>query len=64
MSELQQALLPAAVGTVCIVYSSIMGMMAMGKVRYADDKFAHPCESRASQSELLSQPASQPASCR
>ena len=41
--ELQSLLMPAAVGTVAIVYSNIANMMTMGKIRYADKQATvHP----------------------
>jgi hypothetical protein len=35
-------MLPAAGGSFAIVYSTITGMLAMSKIRYAKDKFEHP----------------------
>jgi hypothetical protein len=43
LDALQLVCLPAALGTFAIVYSSITGMMAMSKIRYAkEEKFEHP----------------------
>jgi len=43
LRDLQKALLPAAVGSLAIVYSNIANMFAMGKIRYAiKDKEVHP----------------------
>ena len=42
LSEIQRALLPAAVGTSAIIGSSIQGMMINGKVRYSNKTFSHP----------------------
>jgi len=43
LRDLQKAVLPAAVGTLAILYSNVTNMMGMGKVRYATkDKEVHP----------------------
>lgn len=40
--ELQQICLPAAVGTIAIIYSTILGIFKVSSIRYADKDFAHP----------------------
>ena len=41
--ELQKAVLPAAIGSVAMLYSNVANMFAMGKIRYATkDKEVHP----------------------
>jgi predicted outer membrane lipoprotein len=43
LRDLQKALLPAAVGSIAMVYSNIVNMGVMGKIRYADkSKEVHP----------------------
>jgi len=43
MREMQLAFLPAALGTIPVVYANIQAMGIMGKVRYADrSKEVHP----------------------
>ena len=42
LNELQIALLPAAIGTCAIIYSTISGIFVVSKIRYADKDFKHP----------------------
>lgn len=42
LRSLATAALPTAIGTIAIVYSNIINMGVMGKIRYADKKPVHP----------------------
>ena len=52
LRELQLAVLPAAIGTIGVVYSNIVAMGIMGKVRYAEkSKEVHPYKPWADKSD-------------
>ena len=51
LRELQMAFMPAAIGTVAVIYSNIVNMGIMGKIRYADKQPVHPYKPWADQGD-------------